>query len=255
MPLAMKLIATFLLAVAAIGAHAQAPAFCYANDPADLDYDINDFDPVRDADDFCKLAHNQPHKAKRQLSKAVALVRAARNQNRHYFTAQGKPDTFIQLLRPWMREANDRDEAAWRVVGKVVYDDRIIIQIWDVCEGTDAWECRKNADYYEVELRPRWGVGLLNRGPYMGEGNRYTGGGTEYATSFDSVEVTRYGLTGHGVRTKARCILVAVDYWTGFHANWTREVTEVFLDYVGTNAIPEPDENGDHWRVRIERNC
>ena len=252
----MKPLAAIVLLVAAAPAAAQAPAFCYAPDPDEPEWNITDFDPVRDADDFCKLAHNEPHKAKRQLSKAVALVRATRNLNRHYFTAQGMPDTFIQLLRPWMREANDRDEAAWRTVGKVVYDDRIIIQIWDVCEGgREVWDCPKNADYYEVELRPRWGVGLLNRGPYIGISNLYAGGDFESAMSFDSVEVTRYGLTDQGVSTKARCNSVAVDYWSGFRVDWTRALTEVYLDYVGTGAIPESDENGHDWRGIIEREC
>lgn len=54
-------------------AQGQVPAFCLATDPADPDYDITDYEPVRDADDWCKLAYHQPHKARRQLAKAVAL--------------------------------------------------------------------------------------------------------------------------------------------------------------------------------------
>ena len=46
-------------------AQGEVPAFCHAQDPADPDWDIADYDPERDADDWCKLAYHQPHKAKR----------------------------------------------------------------------------------------------------------------------------------------------------------------------------------------------
>lgn len=49
--------------------------------PGDPHYDINDYDAQRDADDWCKLAHHEPHKARRQLAKAVALVRGENNPN------------------------------------------------------------------------------------------------------------------------------------------------------------------------------
>lgn len=42
--------------VAAVGAadaiHAQAPEFCYADDPGVPSWDIEDYDPIRDADDW-----------------------------------------------------------------------------------------------------------------------------------------------------------------------------------------------------------
>ena len=90
---------------------------CNATDPADPDYDITDFDPQRDADDWCKLAYHQPHKARRQLAKAVALVRSQNNANRFYFDPKhGTPaGLYIQILRPWMAEQNATGEADWRV--------------------------------------------------------------------------------------------------------------------------------------------
>ena len=155
-----------------------APAFCYADDPADPDYDIADFEPGRDADDFCKLAHNQPHKARRQLNKAVALVRATLNPNRFYLTDYGHPDIYIQLLRPWMRDANDRGEANWQVKGRmdvqpdtnsghhdVAYSDHwhgATFEIWDWCG--DAPTCPKGTPSYEIGVWPwpgsigPWGV-------------------------------------------------------------------------------------------------
>ena len=77
---------------------------CHAEDPADPDYDITDFNPRRDADDWCKLAYHSPHKARRQLSKAVALVRSENNPNRFYFDPRVDPQDPhpVQLLRPWM---------------------------------------------------------------------------------------------------------------------------------------------------------
>ena len=107
----MNTIATILAAMLAVVlalpvlAQGQVPAFCLATDPADPDYDIADYDPVRDADDWCKLAYNEPHKARRQLSKAVALVRSENNPNRFYWDPRIEGDTeHIQLLRPWMVE-------------------------------------------------------------------------------------------------------------------------------------------------------
>ena len=106
-----------LLNVAAF-AQGEVPAFCLATDPADPDYDITDFDPARDSDDWCKLAYHQPHKARRQLSKAVALVRTENNPNRYYFDPKwgSPPGLYIQLLRPWMAEQNAAGTADWRVI-------------------------------------------------------------------------------------------------------------------------------------------
>lgn len=105
------LIAIALALCLPVLAQGEVPAFCHAQDPGDPDWNIADYDPVRDSDDWCKLAYHEPHKAKRQLSKAVALVRAANNPNRYYF----RPDLFIQFLRPWMAEQNAAGTADWRV--------------------------------------------------------------------------------------------------------------------------------------------
>ena len=107
----MRTIATTLVAILAMAlgasafAQGEVPAFCLATDPADPDYDITDFDAQRDADDWCKLAYHQPHKARRQLSKAVSLVRTENNPNRFYWDPRIEPGAdYIQLLRPWMAE-------------------------------------------------------------------------------------------------------------------------------------------------------
>lgn len=94
----------------------SAPGFCYARDPGDPTYDITDYDPSRDSDDWCKLAYHEPFRARRQLAKAVAMVRSRNNPNRFYFDQKtGAPDgLYIQLLRPWMREENDAG-SKWRV--------------------------------------------------------------------------------------------------------------------------------------------
>ena len=99
-------------------AQGEVPAFCLATDPADPDYDITDFDPARDSDDWCKLAYHQPHKARRQLAKAVSLVRTENNPNRYYFDPKWgtAPGLYIQLLRPWMAEQNAAGTADWRVI-------------------------------------------------------------------------------------------------------------------------------------------
>lgn len=114
-------------------AQGEVPTFCLAEDPSDPDYDITDFDAQRDSDDWCKLAYHQPHKARRQLSKAVALVRSHNNPNRIYFNPKrgarfgqgyregngelmyddGRP--YIQLLRPWMVEQNEAGTHNWQV--------------------------------------------------------------------------------------------------------------------------------------------
>ena len=114
--LAASLAALLATSVTA-AAQGEVPAFCHAPDPADPDWDITDYDPQRDADDWCKLAYNEPHKAKRQLSKAVALVRSENNPNRYYFDPKhgSPPGLYIQLLRPWMAEQNAAGTAAWRV--------------------------------------------------------------------------------------------------------------------------------------------
>ena len=69
--------------------------------------DLTDYDARRDADDFCKLAFNEPHKARRQLNKMVALNRQLGNQNRYYFPMS---DVMMQLRRDWM------DGTGWQVV-------------------------------------------------------------------------------------------------------------------------------------------
>ena len=94
------------------------PHHCLVADPGDPTWDINDYDPSRDADDWCKLACNEPHKARRQLSKAVALVRSENNPNRLYFDPKrgSQLGLYVQLLRPWMKAQNDAATHRWRVV-------------------------------------------------------------------------------------------------------------------------------------------
>ena len=72
-------------------------------------------DPLGHADDFCALARFEPHKAAAQLGKMIRTTRARENRNRHYFDPLrgDSPELYIQLLRPWMREANDRGAAEW----------------------------------------------------------------------------------------------------------------------------------------------
>ena len=119
----MKAIATILAAMLAavlglpVLAQGQVPAFCHATDPADPAYNIADYDPQRDADDWCKLAYNEPHKARRQVSKAVSLVRTQNNPNRFYFDPKtgAPPGLYIQLLRPWMVTQNAAGTHDWRV--------------------------------------------------------------------------------------------------------------------------------------------
>ena len=115
------LIAIALAAALPSMAQGEVPAFCLAEDPGDPDYDIADFDAQRDSDDWCKLAYHQPHKARRQLSKAVALVRTHNNPNRHYLDPRrgtgccSEGGDYIQLLRPWMAEQNAAGTHDWRV--------------------------------------------------------------------------------------------------------------------------------------------
>ena len=50
------------------------------------------YDSQRDADDFCAVAmSDEPHKAARQLSKALAANRAWNNRNRYYFDPKSGP--------------------------------------------------------------------------------------------------------------------------------------------------------------------
>ena len=107
MPHQGKQIIALAAALAAFHTGAQTLSdVCDATDPADPDYDIADYDPLRDADDFCKLAQHEPHKARRQFNKAVAMVRRFSNPNRFYFDPRHGADAgFIQLRRDWMAEA------------------------------------------------------------------------------------------------------------------------------------------------------
>ena len=74
-------------------------------------------DPLGHADDFCALARFEPHKAAAQLGKMIRTTRARENRNRHYFDPLrgDDPTVYIQLLRPWMRSANERGSANWTV--------------------------------------------------------------------------------------------------------------------------------------------
>ena len=74
-----------MLATVAAQAHDvdNVPAFCNAQEEGES-HDIHDYDALRDADDWCKPAHNEPLKAKRQMNKNVAIVRTVNNQNRYY---------------------------------------------------------------------------------------------------------------------------------------------------------------------------
>ena len=120
----VKAIATTLAAMLAVVlalpsvAQSQVPAFCLADDPGDPDYDIADYDPVRDSDDWCKLAYHQPHKARRQLAKAVSLVRSENNPNRFYWDPRhgGRAGEYIQLMRPWMGEENTARTGDWQIL-------------------------------------------------------------------------------------------------------------------------------------------
>lgn len=152
----------------------RAPAFCFAEDPSDPEWDINDYVPSRDFDDWCKLAHHEPHRAKRQLSHAVRLVRATNNANRYYFDSRrGEPRAeYIQMLRPWMEEQN-KSGARWRVVQQSIHaalsyttGNRVFARIADLATGAG------DSRFFTVELasvnliddsaRPHWD-GKLNR--------------------------------------------------------------------------------------------
>ena len=216
------------------------PAFCEAADPAVPDWNINDFDPVRDADDWCKLACNQPHKAKRQLSKAVALVRSENNLNRYYFTKQGTPGVYIQLLRPWMQEQNRTQGTNWRGVGHIVDGNETTMQIWDVCND---YPCSKTPSYYEIVLRHSYGFGGI-AGPYHREGDY---GGTMPAISYDLMEVVKYDARGEDgewpVWIGDSCRAVPPDWWPNgiglWNADIVKQIVEGYLDYIG-GAIDEP---------------
>lgn len=146
----LALIAVALPALPSL-AQGEVPAFCLATDPADPDYDIADYEPVRDADDWCKLAYHQPHKARRQLAKAVALVRSQNNPNRYYFDPKhGSPaGLYIQLLRPWMVEQNAAGTHDWRVRQSSI-TTRSHLEYYLVIENTLA-----DNHYLGVEVSPR----------------------------------------------------------------------------------------------------
>ncbi len=73
-------------------------------------------DPGAHSDDFCALARFDAHKAARQLSKSIRIVRRFENRNRYYFDPRRHGSTeYIQLLRPWMADENKRGIARWVV--------------------------------------------------------------------------------------------------------------------------------------------
>ena len=167
-------------------------------DPDDPNYDINDFEPGRDADDFCKLAHNQPHKARRQLNKAVALVRAANNRNRRYFDARqgSQQGAYIQLLRPWMKQANSDASAAWHVMQYQYHHagynagERTIILIQN----------RQESAAYRIHIRHGH-----KADPYYGR-HGYRIFSPKGEKGYEAVEVER--VEGHGIERQVhRCRL------------------------------------------------
>lgn len=183
----MHILLAALLTAFATFAAARAPEFCHEPDPGLPDWDIEDYDPVRDADDWCKLAHHEPHKAKRQLSKAVALVRAANNPNRFYFdqkrggAAQGE---HILLLRPWMAEQIAAGQAEWHVVqysvSQLVHVYRTELHVMRIHDAS-------SGNYYEVKVG--MGAGRQPSAEFGWVGNRF-------AVMYGGVSVERHGPGG-----------------------------------------------------------
>ena len=123
----MKTLATTLLLLAALPTIAQEPptvsldAICKAADAVGETATRTEYeaDPLAYADDFCALArYGGGHRAARQLSKAITVVRRFNNPNRYYFDPRRGSESglYIQLLRPWMIEENKRGTADWQVI-------------------------------------------------------------------------------------------------------------------------------------------
>ena len=147
MPHREKQIIALAAALAAFHAGAQTLSdVCGAADPADPDYDIADYDPLRDADDFCKLARHEPHKARRQFNKAVAMVRRFSNPNRFYFDPRHGADAgFIQLRRDWMAEAG------WEVARYGEFDSWQRVRFRDSGGDEDVFFITLTREVYEEE--------------------------------------------------------------------------------------------------------
>ena len=142
----MKTLATTLLLLAALPTIAQEPptvsldAICKAADAVGETATRTEYeaDPLAYADDFCALArYGGRHRAARQLSKAITVVRRFNNPNRYYFDPRRGSESglYIQLLRPWMIEENKGGTADWQVIqatpgtlhGIDIFVDRILI--------------------------------------------------------------------------------------------------------------------------------
>ena len=169
----MKPLATMLLlATLPLGAQ-ESPtvsldAICRAADTVgetatESEYRAN---PNAYADDFCALARYDGHKAARQLSKAVGMVRRFTNPNRYYFDPRrGGVETggeYIQLLRPWMIEENKAGTAKWEVVQASpasfsTFEHQTFIDQISIIDRDDQKSCTR---YIAVSLR-RMGVYLF----------------------------------------------------------------------------------------------
>ena len=228
-----RILAAALLTAFALAAEARAPEFCFASDPGLPDWDIEDYDPVRDADDWCKLAHHEPHKAKRQLSKAVALVRAANNPNRFYFDAKrGGVATgeHILLLRPWMAERNRDGEAEWQVVqysvSQLIHLYRTELHVMLIRDASSEY-------FYEVEV----GMGPGRTQPSVELG--WTAGG-RLAAMYGGVSVRGYDFSRGGWRRCSRHF--------GAHDNtrlfaWqVKQAVENALDHLGSGEPLHEDD-------------
>ncbi len=114
-----SLLAAVWLALAALPASAQGllDAICEAATERGETATAAEYraDPGAHADDFCALARHEPHKAARQLSKMIRTTRLTDNPNRYYLDRRTGLDGYIQLLRPWMDDANRRGVAKWTV--------------------------------------------------------------------------------------------------------------------------------------------
>lgn len=104
----MKTLTIMLAGMLAMPTMAQVDlgSICDSVDPNDPNYDYSgDFDPWRDADDFCRLAYKQPFKARRHLDKMIVDTRARLNAKRYYTSQQfwgEKPETVNLVKGGWV---------------------------------------------------------------------------------------------------------------------------------------------------------
>ena len=110
--------------------------------------------PSAYADDFCALArYGDGHRAARQLSKAVGMVRRFNNPNRYYFDPRRggveAGSEYIQLLRPWMIEENKAGTAKWEVVQASpgvfsTFEHRTFIDQIEIIDRDDQKPCTRS---------------------------------------------------------------------------------------------------------------